>query len=456
VTRTHRFFLLVVAIAAVVAGVMLRPNTEEHVTMLIRDGQLETAEEEIRYEIQAGNDSPVLLFQLYKLLRRTGEIVQARQVLVAYLAAHPDDTEQLAALADMYLEDGRVEAFHSTLEDIVARQPSAKLVQRLLGSYRLYGQFRAEMKLMLKLLDSPFLRPSDLERLGALMASQGDTETAIKALTLADKHAAPTLDHGRLLLFKILLDSHRYDAASEAATRWAAGWHSLPAAERLVERLAAAGQAASAARLAEHAAPLFANFELTAAQFLNAQGQGQTSLLILARWSERIQNADAAQIKQYVSASWGAGDAVGPFRALHRLITNGAEAEVQAELAEELASTYGLASLAPFQERLGYDALMKRPVFGANLAVVTGNYPMARRLLSATDLLSLRPEEIEQWFRVIGQVATEREIFNLLADRRKLRQLPGILLRAYAQMALRLGQPREHDAVWQELIQSGL
>jgi hypothetical protein len=172
---------------------------------------------------------------------------------------------------------------------------------------------------------------------------------------------------------------------------------------------------------------------------------------VLEIWAERLDHAEGNELRQYVAAALATGDAAGPIRLFRRLVTDKTARQAQATLAEEIARAYGLSALASLRPLLSYEALLTRPVFGAELALHEGSPLLARKLLEIADLRALTLEQRARWLALLRQVEPDAEVFEHLSELRRLQQLPGDMLPPLARIALTLGRAREHDAIWNSI-----
>jgi hypothetical protein len=448
--RVSQVVILALAGASLIGGVLLIPGSEEHVSILRRAGHLESALQELDRMQAAGDRRPHTLRQIADLNAETGNIEKAIGALEGYLTARPGDWSARAQLANLYLATQRTELYVSTLETSMALQPSADTLRDLLGFYRLHGRFDAEEQLLLRYLDTAYLRPRDLERAGALLAARSEFHTAAKALTLADERAPPQEESGRLLLFDVLLSSGREIEAKNRALRWISAWRKTYLATALVERFARLGYEQQALDLVRGANKYLPDMEAAATWFL-VKDHARLAQRVLEIWAERLDHAEGNELRQYVAAALATGDAAGPIRLFRRLVTDKTARQAQATLAEEIARAYGLSALASLRPLLSYEALLTRPVFGAELALHEGSPLLARKLLEIADLRALTLEQRARWLALLRQVEPDAEVFEHLSELRRLQQLPGDMLPPLARIALTLGRAREHDAIWNSI-----
>src|SRR5262249_8934141 len=221
-------------------------------------------------------------------------------------------------------------------------------------------------------------------------------------------------------------------------------------ATALVERLARLGYEQQALDLVRGANKYLPDMEAAATGSL-VKDQPWLALRVLEIWAKRLDRAEGNELRQYVAAALATGDAAGPIRLFRRLVTDKTTRQAQAMLAEEIAAAYGLSTVASLQPLLSYEALVTRPIFGAELALHEGSPLLARKLLETADLRALTVEQRARWLALLRQVELDAEVFERLPKLRRLHQLPGDLLPPLAQIALALGRAREHDAIWNSI-----
>jgi hypothetical protein len=443
--------MLALATISLAAGLFFLPRPDERVAMLQRDGQVENALQQLQAMRAAGDHRPRILRQIAELSASIGNIENAIGALEGYLAVRPRDWTARDQLASFYLAAQRADDYVGVAEVNMALRPSADRLHALLGFYRLHGRFNAEERLLVRYLDSPYLRPRDLERAGALLASRFELDAAARALILADERAPPQEESGRLLLFDVLLRDGREREAKDRALRWIAAWRKTSLAISLIERLARLGNDQLVLDIVRESHGDLPDIESAAVWFLVDRNLTPLARQVLETWSEQLGGAEQAEIRRFVAASLAAGGAAGPLRLLRHLAVEGIAPQTQAIIAEEVAAAYGFSALGSVGPLLSYQALAMRPVFGAELAMQDGSPSLARILLENADLRALAIEQRAHFFVLLRQVEPDIEVFKRLSRLWRLHQLPDDMLPPLAQLALSLGSARDHDAIWSSM-----
>ena len=250
----HIALIICLTATALAAGVAMVPGEREQWTMLVRDGYNQQALKALEARYRAGNRDVDAVVHLYKLYMSFAQIEQATRVLRDFAGDHADNPEALAMLARHYgdIEDKPAEI--ATLERLFALTPSAPVARDLLAYYRLEGAFEREEKLLRTLLAKEMITANDAERLGLILAAQGDLFGAREALTRFDEIANPERNLGRFVLFDVLVATGRKTTALARAAAWIgyfrkASIHHAPEAEtpaaRLVRMMMAVDEAAA-------------------------------------------------------------------------------------------------------------------------------------------------------------------------------------------------------------------
>src|SRR5205823_12436683 len=118
-----------------------------------------------------------------------------------FSAEKPDDAQRLALLAKHYTDIQDSAAAMRALKALYELQPSLPTARELLTQYRLDGEFAREQVLLRILLAHEMITANDAERLGLMLAAQGDLYGAREALIRFDEIANPERSIGRFVLF---------------------------------------------------------------------------------------------------------------------------------------------------------------------------------------------------------------------------------------------------------------
>jgi tetratricopeptide (TPR) repeat protein len=216
----HIVLMIVLTLAALAAGVAIVPGEREQWTMLVRDGRNQDALKFLEAQYGAGRRDVDAVVHLYKLYMSFAEIKQATRIMQEFVADHPGNPEALAMLAKHYadLEDKPAEM--AVLERLFGLTPSLPTALELLTFYRTEGAFDREEKLLRVLLAQEMITANDAERLGLILAAQGDLFGAREALMRFDGLANPERSIGRLVLFDVLVATGDKTTALAKAADW--------------------------------------------------------------------------------------------------------------------------------------------------------------------------------------------------------------------------------------------
>ena len=250
----HILLIVSLTIAALAAGVALVPSEREQWTMLVRDGRNQEALRVLEARYRAGHRDVDAVLHMHKLYMSFADIERATRVMETFVADHPGDPAALTLLARHYgdVQDKRREI--RTLEQLFAVAPSLPTAHSLLSHYRLEGDFAREEALLRTLLANNIITANDAERLGLLLASNGDLFGARDALVRFDEIANPERTVGRFALFDVLVQIGDKTTALNKGASWTVYWRkasmhrpagpSLPAA-RLIGMMIALDEPAA-------------------------------------------------------------------------------------------------------------------------------------------------------------------------------------------------------------------
>jgi hypothetical protein len=239
----HVVLILLLVVAAIAVGVALVPGEREQWTMLVRDNRNDEALRLLQARYDAGDREPDAVLQLYKLDMSFAKVERATKVLEGLVAARPNDITVVALLAKHYEDIQDTDGEVRTLEQLFALSPSPRTASALLARYRLDNRYDREEALLRRLLAMHRIAPADAERLGLMLASQGDLAGARRALVRFDEIANPERIIGRLALFEILVRLGETKTALVRAAAWMQHWHKAsihraPSADAPTARLA--------------------------------------------------------------------------------------------------------------------------------------------------------------------------------------------------------------------------
>src|SRR5262245_51356909 len=249
----HIALIVSLTVVALAAGIAMVPGEREQWTMLVRDGRNEEAITMLEARYNAGKREVDAVLHLYKLYMSFAQINQATRIMQDFAADHSDDPVAIALLAKHYGDIQGKQAEMRALEDLFDLSPSLQTARDLLVQYRLEGAFEREERLLRTLLANQMITPNDAERLGLMLAAQGDLYGAREALTRFDEIANPERSIGRLALFDVLVQIGDKTTALDKAASWIGYWRKAgmhraafdnPSA-RLVRMMLAADEAAA-------------------------------------------------------------------------------------------------------------------------------------------------------------------------------------------------------------------
>ena len=223
----HILLIISLTIVALAAAVALVPGEREQWTMLVRDGQNQEAIRVLEARYAEGRRDIDAVLHLHKLYMSFAEIDQATRIMEGFVADHPNDPAVVTLLAKHYsdIQDKRGEI--RALERLFLLAPTMPTARDLLAHYRLEGAFDREQALLRNLLANQMITANDAERLGLMLASQGDLFGAREALVRFDEIANPERIIGRLALFDVLVQTGDKTTALTKGASWIGYWRNV-------------------------------------------------------------------------------------------------------------------------------------------------------------------------------------------------------------------------------------
>ena len=451
--RTAHQFILVVIVSLLIAAVVLSPGREEQAAMLAGEGRHKEAIALLERRLADTPHDPDLLAALGRSYTALGEVHRAIDAFDAYLVVRPDDLAARKRQAELLLQSGLIDRYLDALARVVAAQPSRSRVIRLIELFRLHGRVEDELATLQAYAGGAMLEPPQLERLGAILGERGNWREARQSLELADQKAPPDASAGRLLLLEVLIQSNEVDRVYERAQAWMMAWRSPFLSGKLILRMAQSGLTVPASRLALKYTDMMPDDTFEVVGLLARKGHQDLAHQMLVRWADRTTKPTGRQLRAFVQASALVGDVSGPLVKLVQLVHSGSDPATQGRMAEELANTFGKPALVAIRPLLSNEVLLTRPLFAAELSLFEGNREMARWFLSQIEPAQLSPEGSAGWLALLHRVETDADVFKRLAVLWNDGRLPAELVPHFADEAVKLGQVRMHDLIWDSVRQ---
>ena len=449
--RHHLLLTAVVAALVLLGSLLLIPRRDEHLTMLTRDGRFEEASLIIDAMRAQGDARPELLHQQVILHIKQGDVPRALTASRSHLEARPDDVSALETHAELLLHAGLMKEHLAASGRLVRLRPNRDRLWRLLAHLRLAGEVEDELALLDHFVGSRMLKLEHFERLGSLLSARGDWRSAERWLRHADRLAPADESQARLRLLHVLLQSGQEAEALQFARRWLETWRDPYLSGRLLLALSREASESAAMPLALHFVDTMPEAALEVASVLTQAGQAGVSRAILSRWIDRTPSPSSSQARDFVHASFVAGEVGKPLRKLLDLMRAAAPSEVVAGFVEEIAHAYGSNSIAHLMPHLSADILHKRPLLGADLALSSGNAQLARWYLDKAEVAVLAEEQQDRWLELLRRTATPSGALEQMLLMWSRQHLPPRLIASIAEQARIAGRPAVHDAIWNSL-----
>lgn len=411
-----RLFILFVIVSLFVAAAVLFPKRDEQAAMLAAEGRHTEAIALLERRLAEAPGDPDLLAGLGRSWAALGETSRAIEAFDAYLAARPDDAAAREREAELFLQSGMADRYLDAEARVAAAKPTPARVTRLVELYRLHGRADDEVRALEVYAEKGYLDSSQLERLGALLAVRGEWWEARTWLEQADRDAAPEASEGRLLLLDVMIRIGAVDDIDLRVKAWMAAWRSPFLSGKLMLRIAQAGDAGEASRLAVAYVDAAPDDALDMAGFLAGKGLREIARGMLARWASRTNFANGEHLHAFVQMAALLDDPGDGLREFLRLASDRSHAAAEGQLAEELVVAFGGPALAAVRPLLSNDVLKTRPLFAAEVALSDGNPEAARWHLRRVVPRELRPERVAAWLALCRQLEMEPEAVAGLAE----------------------------------------
>jgi hypothetical protein len=223
----HIALIVSLTVIALAAAVAMIPGEREQWTMLVRDGHHQEAIRVLEHRYSQGHREADAVLHMHKLYMAMADIERATQVMETFATDRPRDPEVLTLLARHYSDVQDRTGEIRTLERLFDLEPSLPTARLLLAHYRLEGEYGREEALLRRLLKINLITANDAERLGLLLASNGDLYGARDALVRFDEIANPERTVGRLALFAVLVQIGDRSTALSKGASWTVYWRKV-------------------------------------------------------------------------------------------------------------------------------------------------------------------------------------------------------------------------------------
>ena len=450
--RRYRSVSAAIAGLALIVGFLLIPRQDEYVAMLARDGHYEEALRMLISIREVGRRGPDVLIQSLALHIKLGDVAGALEAVETVLSVRPQDRRAQEIKADLLLQSGRLDEHLRVRDRLIRGQPDPDELSHLLALYRHNGRYEDELDLLQTFAGSGNLKPSEYERLGALLSARGDWEGAARWLRVVDRRAPAIESSARFRLLHVLLQSGRIDEAQRLAELWLSRWRNPYLAGKVILRFAQAGAERTAVDLALLCAERMPHTTFQLAGSLIERSHIGVAREFLARWIDGVREPSAEAARSYVHASLAAGERRKPLEKMLQLVRAGARAEVQANFAEEIAYAYGPELLVQLMPALAQNALRARPLLATQIALSAENRQLAEWYLDRVDPSDLARHKQKLWLTLLYQLKPAPLVLKRLLELRQRGRIPPELVGILAEEARTAGSAELHELAWAVLV----
>jgi tetratricopeptide (TPR) repeat protein len=184
--------ILLLAAVTLIGVLAMLPSTEEKVAILMAENHYDQAIDLLEDRSQRTQLTSYEVFTLTRLYEISGRHADAARLLEADVAMRPQDGVWAnRELVELYRTMGDIVGEAQVLSTVFHNEPSRSDLRRLLGLYRMNGDYGAERDLLIKAAGLGLASPSDMERLGRLSADEAAMSSA--AVWVAPTHEMSAL-----------------------------------------------------------------------------------------------------------------------------------------------------------------------------------------------------------------------------------------------------------------------
>jgi len=453
ITAPRRFILLVVGIV-LAAGAIMMPGRNEWLAMMRDEDKQAQIIALLEPRLANGDNDPELLATLGRSYAEIGSYQRAIDLLERYIALRPGDGDAYGRLADLYQRTGDTSRQITMLRRSIAITPKLLRAVELADLYHERQQVAKESELLSRFEAEATLENGLLLRLAQLHVSLSDRVGAIQMLWRPEVLStwSPPIRNGeaRLLLAELLVQAGRSADVARLGKDWILQWREPWLDNRLLSALALRAPI-EASELAESVAVLHPEVRFFIAHGLFDMGAKPVARHLLETWAGATPSPSMVEIAAFLSAcrEQGAQDVV--WHGFEEVLKVGSSNELIANYSEAIAAEFGIGSLAPFWQRLSQTVAERSPLLAARLAFHENDLPRTKWLLGRVDLSRLDPSNRRMWLDLLNAAASPPEVFYILRERRRNRQLTPDLVLEYARSAGGIGDEIEYRAALADL-----
>lgn len=455
--RLSATFLVLFAIAALAFGWLLLPRGNEIALMNLRDGKVAAARDAYKDLVAAGDTSPATLAALANVHLLSGDIDAAIAIFERLVQDNPDDIAARRALADLYHRAQRGRDYVAALRELVRRSPDRETMLELAVVHFLHGEVTEAVD-TLRTLENRFGAPPPEARwLAAALARRGERNAALAILTRLDGLPAPTVGldiPSRTLMFALLVDGGRATDAVARANVWMTDRPNAGQMTRFGLLLLQRGQPELALAMVERWPQLVAGHAGLAGIQIDAEialDRRNRALALLEGW-RAAGPLPAPLVPRYVGLllATGAFDRAAEYLAAQNL--EALDEDVVVDFAEQAAERRRGDVARALYGRLDRTFLDRHPLAAAGLAIAAGDKAAARRWI---DQARAAPDPtLEQILRIadalqeLGDPDGALAVLSAVADRPNL---DAGTVRALASLFIEAGRTADGLALFERL-----
>lgn len=411
----YRSFIVLVMFVAIAAAWFLMPNTNEHSSMLIRDGRPVEVISWLEPKKFSGKWQPKELTALARAYVEVGDYDKAIETMQLYVSKFPNVPSALDMLADFYGATGQVDEMLAARYRSVLLAPDERNIASLLAQFRLNNKFDRELELLAMYRDTELLSKENQFRLAQRLLSKSnarksDLDSAIQILSRIDDESEACADEKCTLLFRLLFVSGQKEIALLRAKKWFAKADQTWLVSELLKQNNMSDneviELASAAIQHDQGA----RFYLVGV--MEKRGYRSAAKHVLENWLEESPEPSSRDVAAFISSTRQIGVSYIAFQTFTKILANDQYSYLQTSYTQSLTEIFGAKALAPIMSQLSRNELLDNDLASAQIAIAMNNPDLVLHYLQKVSDKALNKQDRNSWRVLVQAVSNKWKLQN--------------------------------------------
>ncbi len=218
--RHYILFAVLVALG-IAGGLMLVTRPPELALIRLRDKDFETALEQYKQRLAAGDFSVSVVMPLCQLYLQYGDVEAAIALMERFVRENPSSLDARRELAKYYQFSQRPDDYLKIMEGIASSNPSEKIFRELSDIYNFRGQSDKQIAVIETITEKYNGTSQDFIALASLQAARERVRDAITTLENFEARQSQDITTDTVhFLVSLLLDASEPDKAMQRAQKW--------------------------------------------------------------------------------------------------------------------------------------------------------------------------------------------------------------------------------------------